>query len=475
MPLIRMRRRDLFAGASTLALGALARDAGAQAPVGYPRLLEGPMVGANGANHLLVWGRTSGPFDVALEVSRTRDFRDARTGPVVRAVAENDFCVAARMDGLQPATDYYYRFRIQGGLDRYAPYPYRTKTAPSGRAPIRVAFGSCARSQIDMEQRIFTSVMALEPDMFLWLGDNVYADSIEPSALADLYRRQRLIDRALPLYRSIPNLATWDDHDFGYNDSDRTNPMRADSLRLFKAYWANGAYGARNTDGIFSTHTFGGVDFFILDGRYHRDPSPGPSTPQKTMLGAAQLDWLRQELRRSRAPFKVLVSGSGWSSAERVGGDSWAVYQHERDALFDFIRDERIEGVFGISGDSHMGELNCIPWSERGGYDFYDFCSSPLAQLPDIDFIDQMPEIRIRETYARSVNFGMLDFQWEPEPRMTFTLHNHLGAPVWAPLTLTPADLRNGRATWREKIDADELVRLERYRAGGAYFVPEVE
>ena len=44
----------------------------------------------------------------------------------------------------------------------------------------------------------------------------------------------------------------------------------------------------------------------------------------------------------------------------------------ERNEIFDFIRDEISAGVC-ISGDSHMGELNCIPWSERGGYDFYDF------------------------------------------------------------------------------------------------------
>ena len=38
----------------------------------------------------------------------------------------------------------------------------------------------------------------------------------------------------------------------------------------------------------------------------------------------------------------------------------------------DFIRDNEIAGVVLLSGDSHIGELNVIPWSERGGYDLYD-------------------------------------------------------------------------------------------------------
>jgi alkaline phosphatase D len=58
------------------------------------------------------------------------------------------------------------------------------------------------------------------------------------------------------------------------------------------------------------------------------------------MLGGEQKAWLKDELRASRAPFKVLVSGGGFSKAER-GGDSWAVYTNERDELFDFIRDNR--------------------------------------------------------------------------------------------------------------------------------------
>ncbi len=440
--------------------------------LGYPRALQGPMVGAPTPNSVRVWVRTSGTFDVVLEVATRRDFADVRASAPMQSNAGNDFCVAPVVEGLDPNTNYFYRFKFEGVLDRYQPLPGKARTAPRSRSAFRAAFGSCARLQIDTDQRIFSVAEALEPDLMFFLGDNIYADSIEPSAIADLYRRQREIERVKPFIKNTPCLAIWDDHDFAINDSDRTNPIREQAFAHFKNYWANPSYGTPSTPGIFFKYAYGGVDFFFLDGRYNRDPADAPDIPGKTMLGAEQKAWLKDELRASRAPFKVLVSGGGFSKAER-GGDSWAVYTHERDELFDFIRDNRIEGVFGISGDSHMGELNCVPRSEQGAYDFYDMCSSPLANYPDSDFVDQMPEVRIRGVYTRSCNIGLMSFSFDNGPRMSYTLHNTIGAPAWDPLILRPADLRNGASTWRTKIAPTELVRLERYRAGGSYYDPE--
>ena len=88
------------------------------------------------------------------------------------------------------------------------------------------------------------------------------------------------------------------------------------------------------------------------------------------------MTWLKTELTASTAIFKVLVAGSGWNKGKGVGEDSWAAFLHERNKIFDFIRDHEISGVVLLSGDTHVGELNVIPWSETGGYDYYDFGSS---------------------------------------------------------------------------------------------------
>ena len=446
-----LRRRLLQAAVAWPLLAA--RDAAAESP-GYPRLMQGPMAGAVTPTTLTVWGRVAGPHEITVEYSARRDFADARQSDAVTARAADDYTVRVELRGLAPATRYWYRVRVDGQVDRYRRTPYALRTAPVGAHPFRVAFGSCSRVQVDPVQRIFDAVRAAEPDLFFWLGDHVYGDTIEPGVLAEEYRRQRNVASLEPLLATVPQLATWDDHDFGLNNSDRTNPMREGSLAVFRNYWANPAHGLDGTPGVFFRYAYGGVDFFFLDGRYYRDPNVAPDGPTKTMLGAAQFAWLKESLAASRAAFKVLVSGSGWSKGDGPTGDTWSAFLHERDALFDFLRDQSVSGVVLLSGDTHAGELNCIPWSERGGYDLYDLVSSPLAQLPTATWMNLAPELRIRPVYARGTNYGLLDFAWHPEPTLTFTLHDERGDAIWAPFSLTTRDLVNGRSTWRSKVES---------------------
>ncbi|HKY91364.1 MAG TPA: alkaline phosphatase D family protein [Nevskiaceae bacterium] len=428
---------------------------------GYPRLMEGPMVGAVTPGSITFWGRASGEYDVVVEYSPDLDFGVTQASAPVRALAAADYTVRVTVADLAPGTRYYYRMLVDGIPDRYRLTPFATHTAPDGPVAFRLAFGSCARHQLDAEQVVFRAIAAAEPDLFFWLGDNIYADSASEWVFAEDYRRQRAIASTLPLMRSVPQLAIWDDHDFGLNNSDNTNPVRDASLAAFRNYWANPGYGLADGPGVYFQYAYGGVDFFMLDGRYYRTPNKDPDSPAKTLLGKRQGEWLREVLRASRAPFKVLASGSGWTTEDGPMGDTWAAFLTERNALFDFIRDERIEGVFLLSGDTHFGEVNAIPWSEHGGYDLYDLVSSPLAQATGSSFLEGEPELRIRKPYFRTVNFGLLDFSWDPEPKVTYTLRDVRGDRVYEPLTLTPAELRNGASTWRAKMDPAELARRE--------------
>jgi alkaline phosphatase D len=464
-------RRRFLGGSALAAFLAAAPRAFAQA-MGYPRALQGPMVGAPGPNHFTVWVRASGAFPVTLEYAMDRDFETVLQGPTLAARAEEDCCLVFRVEGLQPDTDYWYRLKYAGQSDRHQFFPWRTRTAPAGPADFRVAFGSCCRIQYDPDQAIWNAVRGLEPDLFFWLGDNIYGDSDQHAALMDLYGRGRVVERLTPLLRSTPQLAIWDDHDFGYNNSDGRSPFKDVALSAFRKVWANPAYGEADNPGVYFRQSYGGVDFFFLDGRYHRSRADTTDDASKTMLGPKQKAWLKRELAASTAPFKVLISGGGWTAAENEeGGDSWGVFLTERDEIFDFIRDRNIGGVFCISGDSHMGELNCVPRSETGGYDIYDLCSSPLAQMPAAKNLKQTPEVRIRDTWTRTVNVGLMRFDLTGEtPTLTYTLHDVLGDAVWEPLVLTPADLTNGARTWDAKADPRELRRLERFKRGGGYY-----
>jgi alkaline phosphatase D len=465
-----MDRRKFLWGASALTmLAGLPRRVMAAVAPGYPRLLEGPMIGASSTTGFKVWSRASGTFGVAVEYATDRAFTDAKTTAVVPASDADDLVTQIAVSGLKPDTTYYYRMRTDGIADRNQPIPFHTRTAPAGPRPIRIAFGSCARVQIDPQQPVFDAIGAMEPDLFLWLGDNIYADSDAEAAFSDMYARQRSVASLQPLLRTVPQLAIWDDHDFGHNDSDGTNPVKPMTLRQFKRWWANPASGLPDTPGIFFRHSFGPIDIFMLDGRYHRDAPSAPNGPAKTMLGPAQKAWLKRELKASRAVFKLLVSGTGWSCAER-GGDSWAMYLDERNELLNFIRDNGIGGCLGISGDVHMGEANCVPWSEKGGYDFYDLVSSGLAQLLSPKFVDQLPEVRLRNPWVGSANFGVLDFTFGADPKVEMSVRNVIGSPVFDPVTVRVADLVNGRESWKAAIDPKEMKRRLRVEQGGSYY-----
>lgn len=446
----------------------------AQSTRGYPRLMQGPMMGATTPRSATIWLRGSGAFHYQVAYGRSPYLEDAQRTTPVKASRGDDYVVTVQLDSLRPGTAYYYWILAEGEEATYLDdlQPFRFQTAPPTSAPttFTVAFGSCARVQEDARQSIWTQVARRDPDLFFWLGDNIYGDARDPEILAEEYRRQRTVPALQPLLRTTPQLATWDDHDYGLDNQDRTNPVKEEALSVFQRYWANPAYGLPDTPGVFFKYTYGGVDFFFLDGRYYRDPNGAPDTPEKTMLGTDQLAWLKEQLGASDAPFKVLVSGSGWSKAKGTGGDSWAAFLHERDSLFAFIQREAISGVVLLSGDTHVGELNAIPGSERGGYDFYDLVSSPLAQSTADSWLQRRPEIRIRPVYFSGPNFGLLRFDLSGEPTLRFQLIDERGRAVWAPLTLRASELKNGVASWPEKIAPISKRRLERYRQGKGYY-----
>ncbi len=472
--MLRISKRNLLAfGASLISLPRLLW---AQTNATDPRLMEGPMVGAVTPTSIVIWARVSGTTPVCVEYDTAANFAKPRRTAPVTPKRDDDYTVRITIDGLARGSACYYRVIVGSQVDRYQALNglYRTHTAPApaARGRFTVALGSCVRIQQDAEQPIWKQVAGAEPDLFFWIGDNIYGDAQEPEFLAEEYRRQRAVPGLQPVIRSIPQLAVWDDHDFGVNDGDRTNPTKDLALKAFKQYWANPSYGLPDTPGVFFKYQYGGIDFFFLDGRFYRDPNKQLSTPQKTMLGAGQLAWLKAELKASKAPFKVLLSGSGWSGGKGPTGDAWSSCLDERNALFDFIRENAITGVVLSSGDTHVAELNCIPWSEKGGYDFYDLTTSPLAQRTESNWVDRHPEVRIRQVFSADSNFGTMTFDTTGEPTLTYNVHDTRGRRAWTPFVITASQLKNGVQSWRSTIDRVSLQNHERHKAGGPYYLP---
>ncbi len=448
-------------------------------PEGYQRLMQGPMIGAVTDREVRIWARVSGEYPVTVDYGTASDLREFETSEAVVARESDDFAVVVTVGALEPDTIYFYRMKVSGRPDRYLhglpPFSFRTAPRPGTARELRIAFGSCPRFQDDRLQPIWAAVQASAPTLFLWVGDNIYGDSLYPEILREEYRRQRDVAGLQPILHNVANLAIWDDHDYGLPNYDRRNPIKKEALALFKTYWANPAYGLPDTPGVFFRYTYGQADLFFLDNRYYRDPDNDPDTARKTMLGAAQLEWLKEELSKSTAVFKLLVAGGGWSTAKGPTGDSWAGFLNERNEIFSFIRDHEISGVVLLSGDTHVGELNVIPWSEQGGYDLYDLVSSPLAQGTPDSWLRRRPERRVRPVYFGGSNFGLIDLAFEPSPHLVYRVIDVQGRSVWEPFTLEAAELVNGVRSWPAKVSPLEQARQRNYEHGEGYYerVPE--
>ena len=319
------------------------------------------MLGHVGPNEARLWIRATAPTAWSVQFGESATLENAREIQGPSLVADSANTGTAVLDGLNPGTRYFYRVLIEGRPQQVAPLPsFVTPHAVGTKERIRIAFGSCVGDTIAAAAPAWAELAARRDmgpkaggfDLLLMLGDNHYANSTEPEKLRTYYTVHRLSAGWRELTAHVPTYAIWDDHDFGPNNSDGTEPGKEDSLRVFREFWANPAVGETNNPGCYFTFQRGDTQFFMLDGRYHRSPNKAPARPEKTMFGEAQLAWLKRELLASKATFKLLANGSEW---ETFGSDdSYSLFRHERDAFFQWIDEQKIEGVILLSGDRHF-------------------------------------------------------------------------------------------------------------------------
>jgi len=234
------------------------------------------------------------------------------------------------------------------------------------------------------DSSIFEAMAKEKASFMLWLGDNWYTREPDYYSQWGLwYRASR--DRGLPVLqnflKAMPHYAIWDDHDYGPNDADKSYVFKETSRNVFVNYWANPSYG-QDGQGIYTRVTHGDCDFFLMDDRYFRsndDMEPladGKPNPLKRMWGAVQMDWLKNALLQSKAPFKFIVTGSQTLNPASPY-DCLQDYPIEFEELMSFLSAEKINGLLFLTGDRHHSEV--IRYDRREDYSLYDITSSPLT------------------------------------------------------------------------------------------------
>ncbi|MFF7354786.1 MULTISPECIES: alkaline phosphatase D family protein [Streptomyces] len=425
------RRTVVKAAAATAVLaGPLAAALPARAADQAPAFLHGVASGDPLPDGVLLWTRVTptpeatagsglGPdTEVNWVVAKDKAFTSIVAKGSVTASAVSDHTVKADVRGLEPATDYWFRFSA-GGTD--SPVA-RTRTAPAANADVSgLRFGvvSCA----NWEGGYFSAYrhLAARSDLDAWLhlGDYIYeyksgeyaargtvvrphAPANETLTLAD-YRVRHATYKTDPdlqaLHVKAPVIAIWDDHEFADNawsggavnhteGAEGTWTARKAAAKQAYFEWMPVRPAVEGT--TYRRLRFGKLaDLSLLDLRSFRSQQASAGTgsvddPNRTITGRAQLDWLKTGLKASDTKWRLVgnsvmiapfVIGSLTADLLKplakllglpqdgigVNTDQWDGYTHDRRELLDHLRSNAIGNTVFLTGDIHMSWANDVP------------------------------------------------------------------------------------------------------------------
>lgn len=300
---------------------------------------------------------------------------------------------------------------------------YSTAARQTPEPPLtHIAFGSCNHQEDP--QPLWSTILSHDPDLWIWLGDNIYADTKDMQAMRAEYALQKQKPGYQKLRASTPVIGTWDDHDYGSNDAGRLYPKRDSSQQLLLDFLDVPDDDPRRLRrGVYSAHTYGPpgqrVKVILLDTRYHRDPlTPDTTSPQRyrpnpdgDILGAAQWTWLEDELRSSDAQIHLIGTSIQAISAQHRW-EKWANFPQARERLFDLIDRTNAPGVVLLSGDRHKAELS--RYDESGTYPIYELTSSGMTHVAPSG-ADEPNRHRVGPLVIQK-NFGLLRIDWPADP-----------------------------------------------------------
>ncbi len=295
--------------------------------------------------------------------------------------------------------------------------PDKDASGIDGSGVFRIAFGSCNRTELP--NLLWDDILDARPDLWIWGGDIIYADTDDADAIRAMYEDQMEIPEYKALVAEVPVIGTWDDHDYGLNDGGVEFEAKAASQQaLLDFLGVPGEHARRQREGVYAAHsyTFGKhtAKVLVLDTRYFRSPLRKDSTGVKrylphqqaggTVLGGKQWQWLERELRSSKADFNIIVSSIQLLSGEH-GFESWGLFPAQTQKLLDLIADSGASGVMVLSGDRHISEFSRL---ESAGLrdPLVDFTSSGLTHAYR-DFSGEPNPYRVGEVIAVE-SFGLL-------------------------------------------------------------------
>ena len=348
------------------------------------------------SDQVIIWTRVTPevhkPIDVQWMVALDSSMKCVVECGEYRTDATRDYTVKVDVQGLNPGSIYYYRFRALG---KNSPIG-RTRTAPEGTTDhLRFAVASCANYQHGYFNAYGRIADRDDLNAVLFLGDYLYEDGVRTDDYGpiprrehhpsqelhslDEYRKRHAFYKLDPALRRVherhPFIAIWDDHEMiddcytkgAHLHSDRKDGTWEDRKRsAVQAYFE--WMPVREPRGkehyrIFRSFRYGDLaEIIMLDTRHEGREEQLESSndqhlfdSQRSMLGEEQLHWFLTKLAESDAQWKLVGNQVVMSQIRGARNlDAWDGYPAERDKVLSLIEKNGIKNVLFLTGDVHI-------------------------------------------------------------------------------------------------------------------------
>jgi alkaline phosphatase D len=399
-----------------------------------PLVTHGVQSGDVSADSGMVWARTDRPARMLIEAATTDSFENIYYTSTVDAVPETDFTAKALIEDLPPGQDIFYRLRFHDLSSLKVtsePVTGRFRTAPSDRRSISFVWSGDTAGQgwgIDPSRggmRTYASMLRNQPNFFVHCGDSIYADCIIPgqqklpngeiwrnivtedkskvATTLDDYRgnyKYNLLDANLRAFNAeVPIFAQWDNHEVMENwwpgevfnrsgyDVKSASLLAARGCRAFHEFMPL-RYVPSEPGRIYRKIPYGPLlDLFLLDMRSYRGSDEAhPDSrygPDAYLLGPAQVAWLKRELKRSTATWKIIASDTpvGTIAANLPGVRAPIGRGIEIADLLSFMQRGAIRNTMWITADLHYTAAHYFDPNAAVFQDFepfWEFVSGPI-------------------------------------------------------------------------------------------------
>ncbi|SFW79514.1 alkaline phosphatase [Pseudomonas sp. NFACC04-2] len=408
-----------------------------------PVLTDGVQSGDLQGDRAMIWSRSDRPARMVVEWDTRSKFSNPRRFVSHVADARSDFTARVELTGLPRDQAIFYRVHFEDVQSGVASEPWlgHLRSVPQFKRNIRFVWSGDTVGQgfgINPDiggMRIYEAMRLRLPDFFIHSGDTIYADGPVPAQITveggriwrnitsdakskvaetlDEYRgnyRYNLMDENVRRFNAeVPQIWQWDDHEVVNNWSpgkqldERYQTKDIHSLvgRARQAWLEYAPMRRQKADGggrIYRKLGYGPLlDVFVLDMRSYREANDANLGAAKPFLGREQLNWLKHELKQSRAQWKVIAAdmpiGLGVPDGEVspgvprweavANGDPGAAQGRELEIaeLLGYLRKHQVRNYVWLTADVHYCAAHHYHPEHAAFKDFepfWEFVAGPL-------------------------------------------------------------------------------------------------